>query len=167
MLSRITIGVFGLRNAGKSSLINLLVGQQVSIVSDVAGTTTDPVSKPIEINGLGACVFIDTPGYDDEGKLGAMRVTHQTSHFALRHSHLPFARHRLGVCHCRGQAVVSAHLGALSADAAHCQSFRLCRIANLYCRPLAILSANRYSLVQHQRFLLAPAYPRCSRYGAQ
>ena len=75
MVQRVTIGVFGPRNAGKSSLVNLIVGQQVSIVSDVAGTTTDPVSKPIEINGLGACVFIDTPGYDDGGKLGTMRVS--------------------------------------------------------------------------------------------
>lgn len=75
MLQRTTIGIFGPRNAGKSSLVNLLAGQQVSIVSDVAGTTTDPVSKPIEINGLGSCVFIDTAGYDDEGQLGQMRVT--------------------------------------------------------------------------------------------
>lgn len=74
-MQRITIGVFGPRNAGKSSVVNLLAGQQVSIVSDIAGTTTDPVSKPMEINGLGACVFIDTAGYDDVGQLGAMRVS--------------------------------------------------------------------------------------------
>ncbi len=75
MTERTYIGIFGPRNAGKSSLVNMLIGQDVSIVSPVAGTTTDPVSKPIEINGLGACVFIDTAGYDDEGALGEMRVT--------------------------------------------------------------------------------------------
>lgn len=75
MVERTHIGIFGPRNAGKSSLVNMLTGQAVSIVSPVAGTTTDPVSKPIEINGLGACVFIDTAGYDDEGALGEMRVT--------------------------------------------------------------------------------------------
>ena len=75
MVERTHIGIFGPRNAGKSSLINMLTSQEVSIVSSVAGTTTDPVSKPIEINGLGACVFIDTAGYDDYGTLGEMRVT--------------------------------------------------------------------------------------------
>lgn len=75
MVERTHIGIFGPRNAGKSSLVNLLTSQEVSIVSNVAGTTTDPVSKPIEINGLGACVFIDTAGYDDYGALGEMRVT--------------------------------------------------------------------------------------------
>jgi [FeFe] hydrogenase H-cluster maturation GTPase HydF len=75
MVERTHIGIFGPRNAGKSSLVNLLTSQEVSIVSSVAGTTTDPVSKPIEINGLGACVFIDTAGYDDYGSLREMRVT--------------------------------------------------------------------------------------------
>ena len=75
MVERTHIGIFGPRNAGKSSLVNMLTSQEVSIVSAVAGTTTDPVSKPIEINGLGACVFIDTAGYDDRGTLGEMRVT--------------------------------------------------------------------------------------------
>ena len=74
-MNRTHIGIFGPRNAGKSSLVNMLTSQQVSIVSPIAGTTTDPVSKPIEINGLGACVFIDTAGYDDHGALGEMRVT--------------------------------------------------------------------------------------------
>ena len=75
MIERTHIGIFGPRNAGKSSLVNMLTGQDISIVSPVAGTTTDPVTKPIEINGLGACVFIDTAGYDDHGTLGEMRVT--------------------------------------------------------------------------------------------
>lgn len=72
--SRYHIGIFGRRNAGKSSLINALAGQQVSIVSDVAGTTTDVVWKNIELPGVGATVIGDTAGYDDGGELGAMRV---------------------------------------------------------------------------------------------
>ena len=72
--SRYHIGIFGRRNAGKSSLINALTGQQVSIVSDVAGTTTDVVWKNIELPGIGAAVIGDTAGYDDCGPLGDMRV---------------------------------------------------------------------------------------------
>ena len=68
------IGVFGRRNTGKSSLINILVGQDVAIVSNVPGTTTDPVRKRMEINGLGPVVFIDTAGIDDSGVLGEQRV---------------------------------------------------------------------------------------------
>ena len=72
--SRLHIGFFGKRNSGKSSLINAFTGQGVSIVSDVAGTTTDPVYKAMEINGIGACVLIDTAGFDDVGELGKIRV---------------------------------------------------------------------------------------------
>ena len=72
---RTHIGIFGRSNCGKSSLLNALTGQQVAVVSPVAGTTTDPVSKPMEINGLGACVLIDTAGYDDYGELGQLRVS--------------------------------------------------------------------------------------------
>ena len=68
------IGIFGRRNNGKSSLINLLTGQAIAIVSDTAGTTTDPVKKSIEIFGIGPCVLIDTAGIDDEGELGRQRV---------------------------------------------------------------------------------------------
>jgi [FeFe] hydrogenase H-cluster maturation GTPase HydF len=68
------IGVFGRRNNGKSSLVNALAGQEVSIVSEVAGTTTDPVRKTFEIGGLGPVVFIDTAGIDDIGGLGEKRV---------------------------------------------------------------------------------------------
>ena len=68
------IGIFGRRNCGKSSLINLLTGQQIAIVSDTAGTTTDPVKKSIEIFGVGPCVLIDTAGIDDIGELGQQRV---------------------------------------------------------------------------------------------
>jgi [FeFe] hydrogenase H-cluster maturation GTPase HydF len=68
------IGIFGRRNNGKSSLINSLTDQEIAIVSDVAGTTTDPVKKSIEIPGIGPSVLIDTAGFDDEGDLGAKRV---------------------------------------------------------------------------------------------
>lgn len=71
---RVHIGIFGKRNAGKSSLINALTGQDLAIVSDIAGTTTDPVSKAMELLPLGPVVMIDTPGLDDEGELGAQRV---------------------------------------------------------------------------------------------
>lgn len=71
---RVHIGIFGRRNAGKSSLINALTGQSLAIVSDVAGTTTDPVSKAMELLPLGPVVMIDTAGLDDVGELGALRV---------------------------------------------------------------------------------------------
>ena len=71
---RTHIGIFGRRNAGKSSLINALTGQSLAIVSDVKGTTTDPVLKAMELLPLGPVVMIDTPGIDDEGNLGSMRV---------------------------------------------------------------------------------------------
>ncbi len=71
---RLHIGFFGKRNAGKSSLVNAVLGQDLSIVSDVAGTTTDPVKKAMELLPLGPIVIIDTPGLDDEGELGEKRV---------------------------------------------------------------------------------------------
>lgn len=71
---RLHIGLFGRRNAGKSSLLNAMTRQEVSIVSDVAGTTTDPVEKPMELLPLGPVLWIDTAGIDDEGALGAKRV---------------------------------------------------------------------------------------------
>ena len=71
---RVHIGIFGKRNAGKSSLINALTGQQLAIVSEVAGTTADPVSKAMELLPLGPVVMIDTAGLDDEGELGLLRV---------------------------------------------------------------------------------------------
>ena len=72
--NRFHIGVFGRRNTGKSSLVNAIAKQQVSIVSDIAGTTTDVVWKNIELPGVGAAIIADTAGYDDEGVLGGMRV---------------------------------------------------------------------------------------------
>lgn len=73
--NRVHIGFYGKRNSGKSSLINSFVGQEVAIVSAIPGTTTDPVYKAMEIQGIGACVLIDTAGFDDDdGSLGEMRV---------------------------------------------------------------------------------------------
>lgn len=71
---RIHIGIFGRRNAGKSSLINALTSQNLAIVSDIKGTTTDPVSKAMELLPLGPVVLIDTPGLDDTGSLGSLRI---------------------------------------------------------------------------------------------
>ena len=71
---RLHIGFFGMRNAGKSSIVNAVTGQNLSVVSDVKGTTTDPVQKAMELLPLGPVVIIDTPGLDDEGELGRLRV---------------------------------------------------------------------------------------------
>lgn len=71
--NRFHIGIFGQTNSGKSSLLNALVGQQVAIVSDVAGTTTDVVQKNMELPGVGSCVFLDTAGFDDHTELGTLR----------------------------------------------------------------------------------------------
>ena len=71
---RLHIGLFGKRNAGKSSLMNAITGQAHSVVSDVAGTTTDPVKKAMELLPIGAVVITDTPGFDDEGELGTLRI---------------------------------------------------------------------------------------------
>ncbi len=71
---RVQIGFFGIRNAGKSSVVNAVTGQNLSVISDTPGTTTDPVRKAMEISPIGPVVVIDTPGFDDEGELGTMRV---------------------------------------------------------------------------------------------
>ena len=71
---RVHIGLFGKRNAGKSSIINAITNQKAAIVSDIAGTTTDPVFRPIEILPIGPCVLIDTAGLDDVGELGKLRI---------------------------------------------------------------------------------------------
>ena len=73
--SRLHIAFFGRRNSGKSSLINALTGQDTALVSDTPGTTTDLVSKAMEMQGIGPCLFIDTPGFDDEGELGELRIS--------------------------------------------------------------------------------------------
>lgn len=72
--NRLHIGIFGKTNSGKSSFINAFTGQEVSIISDVAGTTTDPVYKAMEVHPLGPCIIIDTAGFDDESELGERRV---------------------------------------------------------------------------------------------
>ena len=72
--NRLHIALFGRRNSGKSSLINALTGQDIALVSNIPGTTTDHVSKAMELHGIGPCVIIDTPGFDDEGILGEMRI---------------------------------------------------------------------------------------------
>ena len=71
---RVHIGFFGIRNAGKSSVVNAVTNQELALVSDVRGTTTDPVLKAMELLPIGPVVIIDTPGIDDEGALGALRV---------------------------------------------------------------------------------------------
>ena len=68
------IGIYGRRNSGKSSLINCLAGQDIAIVSDHAGTTTDPVKKSFEITGFGPVILVDTAGIDDSGELGQKRI---------------------------------------------------------------------------------------------
>lgn len=74
LANRVHIGFFGRRNAGKSSLVNAVTGQSLAVVSDVEGTTTDPVTKAMELLPLGPVVIIDTPGLDDEGELGMLRI---------------------------------------------------------------------------------------------
>lgn len=86
--NRLHIGIFGKRNSGKSTLINAITGHNTALVSDVAGTTTDPVYKTMEINGIGPCVLIDTAGYDDEGELGHMRV--EKTRLALEKTDIAF-----------------------------------------------------------------------------
>ena len=83
---RIHIGFYGRRNAGKSSLVNAVTGQNLSVVSDVAGTTTDTVQKAMELLPLGPVVILDTPGFDDEGTLGELRI--QKTREALRRTHI-------------------------------------------------------------------------------
>jgi [FeFe] hydrogenase H-cluster maturation GTPase HydF len=97
---RVHIALFGRRNVGKSSLINALTGQEVSIVSEVKGTTTDPVYKAMELLPLGPIVIIDTPGLDDEGALGALRI--QRTHDVLNKTDIALlvteAAYGLGAC---------------------------------------------------------------------
>jgi len=71
---RLHIAIFGRRNVGKSSVLNALTGQDVAIVSNVAGTTTDPVEKPMELLPIGPVLFVDTAGFDDIGALGRLRT---------------------------------------------------------------------------------------------
>ena len=72
--NRLHIGIFGRVNSGKSSLLNALTGQELAVVSEVPGTTTDPVKKAVELRGIGPCLLIDTAGFEDEGELGSLRL---------------------------------------------------------------------------------------------
>jgi [FeFe] hydrogenase H-cluster maturation GTPase HydF len=113
--SRLHIGFFGRRNVGKSSLLNALTGQQVAIVSDVAGTTTDPVEKAMELKPLGPVLFVDTAGVDDEGDLGRLRVARTRKALAgvdvaviVSDEWRGFERDLADLCRSRGQPVVLA-----------------------------------------------------------
>ena len=77
-MDRLQIAFFGATNSGKSTLVNALAGQEVSLVSELPGTTTDPVRKAIELPGLGPCILVDTAGYGDPGALGAERLIMMT-----------------------------------------------------------------------------------------
>jgi len=109
MSDRVHIGIFGKRNVGKSSVINSITGQNLAIVSDVMGTTTDPVSKAMELLPLGPVVLIDTPGLDDQGELGRLRV--QKSYQVLNKTDIALL-------------VVDAQTGVMSQDKEMIQRFR-------------------------------------------
>lgn len=117
--NRVHIAFFGLRNAGKSTLVNAFTGQPLAIVSDVAGTTTDPVSKAMEILPLGPCLITDTAGLDDEGELGQLRVqkswgvlatTDVAIWVASPHDEAVFARFETS-CRARGVTVLTYRRG--------------------------------------------------------
>ena len=93
LAQRVHIGFFGIRNAGKSSLVNAFTNQSMSVVSDVLGTTTDPVRKTMELLPLGPVVIIDTAGIDDNGEIGSMRVKATENSSQMPHCR---ARHRGG-----------------------------------------------------------------------
>ena len=107
---RLHIGFFGIRNAGKSSVVNAITNQDLSIVSNTKGTTTDPVKKAMELLPLGPVVIIDTPGIDDEGDLGAQRVAK--------------AKKALRQCDC-AVLVVDATCGLQAADLDLIEAFKL------------------------------------------
>ena len=106
---RVHIGIFGKRNAGKSSVINAITNQSLAIVSDIKGTTTDPVSKAMELLPLGPVMIIDTPGLDDVGELGKMRI--QKSYQVLNKSDI-------------GILVVDGTLGQTDEDKALINKFK-------------------------------------------
>ena len=89
--NRLHIGFFGCRNAGKSSVVNAITGQELAVVSDTLGTTTDPVQKAMELLPMGPVLIIDTPGFDDEGQLGQLRVR-KTRHIPPHISSRPFSK---------------------------------------------------------------------------
>ncbi len=97
---RIHIGFFGRRNAGKSSVVNAVTGQDLAVVSQVEGTTTDPVKKAMELLPLGPVVIIDTPGFDDEGMLGELRVKKTRQILALTDLAILVVDAARGLCEC-------------------------------------------------------------------
>lgn len=106
---RVHIGFFGCRNAGKSSVMNAVTGQNLAVVSEEKGTTTDPVLKSMELLPLGPVVMMDTPGIDDEGELGALRI--KKSYQALNKTDLAVL-------------VIDGTVGALPQDAALLETIR-------------------------------------------
>ena len=110
---RIHIAWFGMRNAGKSSLVNAVTGQSLSIVSDVPGTTTDPVRKAMELLPLGPVLIIDTPGMDDEGELGQQRVARAARILAQTDIAVLAVDAVRGIGHRHGDGVPAAFVGSL------------------------------------------------------
>lgn len=133
---RLHIGFFGIRNAGKSSLVNTVTNQDLSIVSDTKGTTTDPVKKAMELLPLGPVVVIDTPGIDDEGELGTQRVTK--------------AKKALRTCDC-AVLVVDATCGLQQADNDLIEAFKARQIPYV----IAFNKADALSVEQREELSLA------------
>lgn len=98
--NRVHIGFFGRRNAGKSSVVNAVTSQEISVVSDIKGTTTDPVYKSMELLPIGPVVIIDTPGFDDEGALGEMRVKRAKRVLNKTDAAVLVVDSALGMCEC-------------------------------------------------------------------
>lgn len=137
---RLHIGFFGMRNAGKSSLVNAVTGQQLAVVSDVKGTTTDPVKKAMELLPLGPVVVIDTPGLDDDGALGELRV--QKARQVLAHTDVAVL-------------VVDAMAGLADADRALIRLFEDKHLPFLIAYNKADLLAARPPLQKHELYVSA------------
>ncbi len=131
---RLHIGFFGMRNAGKSSLVNAVTGQQMSLVSDVKGTTTDPVKKAMELLPLGPVVIIDTPGLDDVGTLGEMRAAR--------------ARAMLDAVHI-AVLVISGKTGMCEEDRALLEQVREKKLPYVVCHSQCDLIAEREKLEEN------------------
>lgn len=138
--NRIHIGFFGKRNAGKSSVVNAVTGQNLAIVSDMKGTTTDPVFKAMELLPLGPVMIIDTPGLDDEGELGELRV--QKSYQVLNKTDIAVL-------------VVDATIGRTSYDEAIIESFRQKSIPYLVVYNKLDLCSNQHSALPNEIWVSA------------
>ena len=163
---RVHIALFGRRNVGKSSLINALTGQEVSIVSDVKGTTTDPVYKAMELLPLGPIMIIDTPGLDDEGALGALRV--QRTRDVLNKTDVALlvleADHGLGACEQEILALVRAKGIPLlvvfnKADLLPPSEAALRQAAEAAKAPVHAVSSTTKDGIEELKFALAKAVP--------